>query len=346
MSWIENSAPANIALIKYMGKLDQTVNKPTNSSLSYSLQKLRTFVRIRRKSIEEFNSSADTNPLCDSWSAYHREDLLPLNLSETGRVKFLNHFNFLKKEFKLNGFFEIESANNFPADCGLASSASSYAALTLVTHEWFLKNSEGRSLVYSTKELAKLAQKGSGSSCRSFFNTWSLWHQDGVEAIQLPYSDLKHLVILCDEGKKSISSSQAHLRVITSDLFKGRPERAEHRLQNLIQALRSENWDLACRLSWTEFWDMHNLFHTSEPAFFYMNAKCLEVLTELNDFNLELQKKDLNNKKSTLPMITMDAGSNIHLLFQQNQSEVYETIKNRYLNQIALWTDEGYFAKQ
>ena len=39
------SAPANIALIKYMGKTDVLSNRPTNSSLSWTLGHLQTFVR-------------------------------------------------------------------------------------------------------------------------------------------------------------------------------------------------------------------------------------------------------------------------------------------------------------
>lgn len=44
--WIEASAPSNIALIKYMGKTDAVSNKPTNVSISYTLDELKTFVRM------------------------------------------------------------------------------------------------------------------------------------------------------------------------------------------------------------------------------------------------------------------------------------------------------------
>jgi diphosphomevalonate decarboxylase len=169
--WIEASAPSNIALIKYMGKADVKSNRPTNSSLSYSLDKLRTFVRIQK----------DEGATADHWAPYERTDLLKIQLSEKGMVKFLTHFELLKKEFKMKGFYRIESANNFPSDCGLASSASSFAALTLAAHEWMLKNAEGVPTPYRPKELSKLSQKGSGSSCRSFFSPWALWHHDGKD---------------------------------------------------------------------------------------------------------------------------------------------------------------------
>jgi len=324
--WVEASAPSNIALIKYMGKTETKINRPTNSSLSYSLEKLRSFVRLKK----------NDNLTEDKWSPYERSDLLKIQLSEKGLGKFLGHLDLLKKEFKIKGFFEIESANNFPSDCGLASSASSYAALTLAVHEWILKNAAGAIAPYRPKELSKLSQKGSGSSCRSFFSPWALWHHDGAEAMQFSYQDLKHQVILCDQQIKEVSSSEAHLRVTTSDLFKGRPERAEERLKLLVQALREKQWKTAYQISWSEFWDMHMLFHTAVPPFMYMNGLSFQVLKELNDY--------WNSKKDG-PLITMDAGSNVHLLFRPDQKSDYDEMIKRFRGQAALWTDEGYLEK-
>jgi len=325
--WYEASAPSNIALIKYMGKVDATSNRPTNSSLSWTLNNLRTFVRIKQNAALEQ----------DRWSAYVRDDLRPIELSEAGRKKFLDFFAKLKIEFKLSGFFEIESANNFPSDCGLASSASSFAALTMVAQQF-------SGLKYLPRELAKLSQKGSGSSCRSFFSQWALWHENGAEEIQLPLNELKHLVILCDESKKAVSSSQAHVRVLTSDLFKGRPERAQERLQKLIQALRLINnsredkssWKMIFEICWNEFWDMHNLFHTSIPAFMYLNADGFSVLSQI----LETWHADSDG-----PIVTMDAGSNIHLLFRNENSDLYAKYIHLFNDRFNIWSDEGYISK-
>jgi diphosphomevalonate decarboxylase len=326
MNWVEASAPSNIALIKYMGKVETKLNRPTNSSLSYSLEKLRTFVRLRQsESLTE-----------DRWAPFERSDLLKIQLSEKGRAKFLTHFEVLKKEFKLKGFFEIESANNFPADCGLASSASSFAALTLAVHDWAVKNAPGVMVPYRPKELSKLSQRGSGSSCRSFFTPWALWHQEGAEAMQFPYQGLKHQVILCDQNVKEVSSSEAHIRVTTSDLFKGRPERAEERLKHLVQALREQQWKAAYQITWNEFWDMHMLFHTANPPFMYMNDVSFRVLKELNEYW---------NTKADGPLITMDAGSNVHLLFRPDQKSHYFEMINRFRDVASLWTDEGYLER-
>ena len=328
--WVEASAPSNIALIKYMGKSDANLNKATNSSLSYSLKNLRTVVRIRRNSELGFELSSN------KWSAYTRADLRPIQLSEKGLIKFLGHFDFLKKHFGLSGYFDIQSANNFPSDCGLASSASSFAALTLATHEFYLKDATQAKKEFNRSQLAGLSQKGSGSSCRSFFEPWSLWLSSGAETINLPYPVLKHQVLLCDETVKSVSSSEAHKRVLTSDMFSGRIERAEERLKLFVSALRNENWKSAFEICWNEFWDMHVLFQTSRPAFFYMNEATLFALRQLHA---------TWQASGDGPLITMDAGSNIHLLYRPDQTAIYKKTIADFNPMMPIWTDEGYLAK-
>lgn len=320
--WIEASAPSNIALIKYMGKLDAAQNKPCNTSLSFTLDHLRTFVRIQKSD----------HLVADQWSAFRRDDLRPIELTEKGQKKFLAHFDYLKKTFDITGQFEIQSANNFPSDCGLASSASSFAALTLALHAWGVQMK--RFDLYSMAELAALSKRGSGSSCRSFFTPWATWSAERIGPVEIgTISALKHQVILCDESVKSVSSSEAHARVLTSDLFKGRPERAEHRLAELVSAFNKSNWKMAFEICWNEFWDMHLLFHTSVPAFMYMNPDSQNVLGQILKYW---------EQKQDGPIVTMDAGSNIHLLYRPDQSTCYADMIQLFRAQYAMWTDEGY----
>ena len=53
MKRIEASAPSNIALIKYMGKTSESGNWPTNASLSYTLEHLRSFVVLEPEGGEQ-----------------------------------------------------------------------------------------------------------------------------------------------------------------------------------------------------------------------------------------------------------------------------------------------------
>lgn len=286
------SAPSNIALIKYMGKTESSGNVPTNASLSYTLDHLRTFVRLTKISEN-----------ADRWAALEGIEFEAMALSEKGQNRFLEHFKMLKNRWTVQENYLVESANNFPSDCGLASSASSFAALTLAAAKAFRPTEDLQSL-------SALSRSGSGSSCRSLYSPWALWKKEYAEPVQFFYGNFLHQVIIVESGKKEISSSLAHQLVAGSSLFPGRVERAEKRLHELTEALSKGDWKKSFEITWAEFWDMHALFSTSSPPFMYMTAGSTRVLEKL------LQDwKALDDG----PLITMDAGPNVHLLWRKDQ---------------------------
>ena len=292
---IEVSAPSNIALIKYMGKLPSTdacsVNVPTNSSLSLTLEKLRTFVQL-----EEIEESTDR------WECLNASGMALISLSEVGLKKYLGHLQFLKSHFKIKNNFIVRSANNFPSDCGIASSASSFAALTRAVGEFAGETDPGI--------LSKLSRQGSGSSCRSFFSPWALWRGEGAESIDLGYLDLMHAVVFIDTQKKEVSSSEAHKRVLTSPKFEGRIQRAGLRLENLISAMKHKNWEQIYQITRDEYIDMHELFESSDPVFRYRTRASQKVTDAC---------QSIWNFKKDGPIVTMDAGANVHLLYRPDQ---------------------------
>ena len=304
MMW-EASAPSNIALIKYMGKRSFSsanttqTNVAVNSSLSWTLDHLRSFVQLELVRPEESQ--------IDTWQSHSQ---WPLEMSDVGQQKYLAHLQRVKKIFSAeNYFFKVRSGNNFPADCGIASSASSFAALTLVAAQALSQLT--KKPLPTMQTLADLSRQGSGSSCRSFFSGFVVWEEQGVR--QLPITTtLYHQVIIVSGDKKQVSSSQAHQRVQSSLLMKQREERVQVRFTSLCEQLLCNNsdWKKLYELTWSEFWDMHALFETSDPSFGYMTSKSLEILNTLREY--WLQKQDG-------PLVTMDAGPNVHLLWRQNQ---------------------------
>lgn len=295
----EASAPSNIALIKYMGKKTGG-NIAVNSSLSWTLEHLRTFVQIEPlKGAEK-----------DRWE--------PLNpgfvLSTLGTEKFLKHFHFLKDKFGAKGSYLIRSGNNFPADCGIASSASSFAALTRCAAAAF-----STTAAFSDEELADLSRQGSGSSCRSLLPGWVAWEAKGVNRVHSPLNELIHAVALVSDSKKTVTSSEAHKKVATSLLMQGRAERAEKRFTELVKELKSvtPSWRRLFELTWADFWDMHALFETSSPPFGYMAEGSLKILNEA---------ASLWTLEGEGPLVTMDAGPNVHLMWrpdQKNQADEF-----------------------
>jgi diphosphomevalonate decarboxylase len=296
------TAPSNIALIKYMGKTDHSGNRPTNASLSYTLPHLKSLVEI------ELAPGAAT----DRWEPlreYEGRPLAEISLSEKGKARFLAHLLKLKAHYGFEGSFVVRSANDFPSDCGLASSASSFAALTMAALD-ALSACTGRQPP-SVTEAADWSRQGSGSSCRSFFAPWSVWSEEGAVGVSdLGYGNLLHQVVVVDQEIKAVSSSEAHRRVTSSRLFEGRPERADQRVRELVAALKAKNWREAFEITWAEFWDMHALFETSQPSFGYMTAGSLEVL--------RLVRERCWDRSGMGPLVTMDAGPNVHLLWQND----------------------------
>ncbi|MFK8138451.1 MAG: diphosphomevalonate/mevalonate 3,5-bisphosphate decarboxylase family protein [Bdellovibrionales bacterium] len=322
MDTLESSAPSNIALIKYMGKKEG--NRPTNPSISYTLDKLRSFV-----SIEE------TTENLDHWAPLDRGFLI--NIDSKGQQRFLKFFAFLKKEFSIDGNYLVSSGNNFPSDCGLASSASSFAALTkacfelakvknkkILIEKGFLDTEAGP----NWEKLSSLSRQGSGSSCRSLFEPWSIWSEEYATDYKCAYQKLHHLAVVVESEKKLVSSSEAHKRIFTSLCNEGREARANTRLDSLKDSLENANWRKAFNICWAEFWDMHCLFETSIPSFGYMNSNTMDVLNQLRlDWD----------KQNDGPLVTMDAGPNIHLLYRTDQREIFEKHKSEFTNKYRVW---------
>lgn len=306
-----DQAPSNIALIKYMGKVEGQTNQTINPTLSYTLNHLVTEVQL--------------TPSPDGQD--HFEPLPGANIKLSGQqeARFLNFLKKIKNTFDYEGHFIVKSGNNFPHDCGLASSASSFAALTKVAVKAICEITERPQP--PQKEIAALSRLGSGSSCRSFFSPWSFWSHDAIQEIELPYKELHHMVFVVSSSVKKVSSSEAHKRVVTSSLFEGRIDRAKTRMVHLMEAFQNKDWQKAYEICWAEFWDMHVLFETSTPSFGYMVPETIKVLNWIRDY-----WKMIGDG----PLVTMDAGPNIHFLFRPNQKEMMENIYDKWSKEIQI----------
>lgn len=304
MMW-EASAPSNIALVKYMGKLHGG-NVAMNASLSWTLEHLRTFVQME---IAED----------DTWEPHPQ--FKPLNMSAMGLQKYLKHLNLMKSYFNAETFhFTVRSANNFPSDCGIASSASSFAALTLCAAKAL--SGLTQKPMPTLEVLADLSRQGSGSSCRSFFKNFVVWEDNRIYQTPSTVNEMIHQVVIVSGTAKTVSSSQAHSRVQTSSLIQGRIERAQMRFCAIADELKSEspNWKNLYENTWADFWDMHALFETSHPPFGYMQKESLEVLNIC---------RGLWDAEGDGPLITMDAGPNVHLMWRMDQkSQSQKFIRN------------------
>jgi len=299
MIW-KAKAPSNIALIKYMGK--EGANMAVNPSLSMTLQDFCTSVELEISSKNH-----------DHWAPLKGSH--PLRAEST--KKFVDFFTRIKKEKGISQNFLLRSGNNFPSDAGLASSASSFAALTMAAMQAFSELS--KKPLPSPLEMANVSRTGSGSSCRSFFSPWCRWEGEQVEKIETKLPALIDLVAVVDGGYKKVSSSEAHKRVQSSALFNGRVARASARLAKMEAAMKTGAFQTVANLSWEELWDMHSLFHTAVPPFFYFAPETISVLRAVENFW---------EAKGRGPITTIDAGPNVHLLVpEEMRAEMQSLLK-------------------
>jgi diphosphomevalonate decarboxylase len=324
-------APTNIALVKYMGKVDAHLNLATNPSLSMTLDQLSSIAEI--SPIE-----GDSEPRI-RWVKEPPSDLPALDglewktpeLKGAGLEKVEKFLARAEAElrprmeaeeldFELEGSFELRTSNSFPAGTGIASSAASFAAMTLAISAMGVKDREAFQAKLLTggrfvESLSQVARMGSGSACRSMMGPWIGWAGTQVEALPSQFEDWSLIVLLLSTEEKSVGSSEAHRRVMEADGWSNRVDRASRRFLEVRQALAMGDRSHLAQTAWQEFWDMHSLFHTSYPPFTYWRGETLEMLKVLSKW-IEEDKP---------PVVTMDAGPNIHLMVPTAEVETWKS---------------------
>ena len=108
-------APSNIALTKYWGKRDSTLNLPLASSISVALADLGSYTVVQ--------------PAADLDSDVMLVD--DQDLDPAGMVKVRRVLDEIRKLSNSQVFSGLRSVNTVPAARGLASSASAFAALAV-----------------------------------------------------------------------------------------------------------------------------------------------------------------------------------------------------------------------
>jgi diphosphomevalonate decarboxylase len=92
-----------------------------------------------------------------------------------------------------------------------------------------------------------------------------------------------------------------------------------------LHALSDSNWTELCKIAWSELWDMHSLFHTSEPPFFYFKPGTLAILEKV---------ERLWQSQGYGPLATIDAGPNVHLLLRPEDESTYAPIIQNWAHEL------------
>jgi diphosphomevalonate decarboxylase len=339
-------APSNIAIIKYMGKRDTSSNLPENGSISVTLDDLCTLAELEESPAPGVRWVSEKPGAAQGWRPVHGcGELRPESpaLSSEGAAKITRHVERaleacgdLLPSFGLKARvldrasrgFTLRTANTFPQASGIASSASAFAAVTLAAAQARAENPAEFASVFASdlnlkRALASLSRRGSGSSCRSFEGPWVEWEDERAFAPENRLPKLAHFVVVVSDQPKQVSSSQAHALIKTSPLWAGRVDRVNLRLRELREALRGNPGSAVgaaelravARISWTEAWEMHSLFHTCSEPFTYWQPGTIAVLHALSPALRE----------DSPPIATLDAGPNVHILVDESRRAEWRT---------------------
>ena len=316
------SSPSNIALVKYWGKKNNQI--PQNPSISFTLSKSLTTTSIEFKPKKNKANSIDFE--FDGIKDHEFGQKIKLFIRSIEK-----YFNFLK-----NHDINIKSENNFPHSSGIASSASSMSALAscLVDIEKINTNEKDNS--YYLKKKSFIARLGSGSASRSIEGPITLWGESksfpgssDLYAINISqdvnqiFQDYQNSILIIDPGVKKISSSIGHKLMNENPFSKIRFSEAKNNIAKLKDVLNSGHLDEFINITESEALMIHSLMLSSSPYFILMKPNTLEVIRRILEYRRETKNP---------VCFTLDAGSNVHLLYPNNiKSEVKKFIEDELL---------------
>lgn len=288
MTFATVRAHPNIAFIKYWGNADDVLKIPVNSSLSMVMDGFYTETRV------EWSESAD-------------QDTLLLNGNDNDAQalrRVVRHLDIIRARLDLKQHAQITSSNNFPMGAGIASSASSFAALTLAAVA-------AAGVTLTERELTTLARLGSGSAARSIPAGFVEWiagstHESSYAQTIADASDwhLVDVVAVVSTGHKAVGSEAGHPTARTSDLQNARVSGAVKRLEICKSALLARDFGLFAQVVEQDSNLMHAVMMTSVPPLFYWQPVTLEVMYAVGQWRRE----------GLEVCYTLDAGPNVHCI--------------------------------
>lgn len=307
-------APSNIALVKYWGKSDPQI--PKNASVSFTLSKsyTETTLKFTPKEAGKTEQVFDFEVYLDGVSKPDFKSKIQKYFeSIVLYVPFINNFSF-----------EIQTHNSFPHSSGIASSASSFAALSLCLMQMELAFNTEMDETYFYQKAAFLARLGSGSATRSVYGSLVLWgqHPDFETASDLygiPFPLTVHpifktyqdTILLVDKGQKKVSSSVGHNLMNQHPFAEQRFAQANENLTLLADIMQQGDLNAFMQLVETEALSLHAMMMTANPYFILMQPQTISIINKIWEFRTATQ----------VPVcFTLDAGANVHVLYPKSET--------------------------
>jgi len=329
--------PSNIALVKYWGKKEGGVQLPANPSISWSLGDLHattTVEMVPRKGAQSFVFTLG-GVLKPSFEPKIASFLTKIASDCPWLVDFTLH---------------IDSQNNFPHGTGIASSAAGFGALSLcLAHieQLLLGDTSLHTEVGGMnfwQRSSYLSRIGSGSACRSMFSRPAIWGETPTVAgssnlfaveidaeVHPSLSYWKDVVLIVDDGEKSVSSSAGHALLTNHPYAEARFGQAQKNLDGIVLAMRDGDVKSFIEIVESEALQLHSMMMTSIPYYVLMRPNTLAIIEQIWRFR---------EQTGLSVCFTLDAGANVHFLYD---GKIEETVMNFVNNTLLPYCKNGQY---
>lgn len=291
MNEVVATANANVALAKYWGKRNQPLNLPYTGSLSITLAGLTTTARA-------------------SFLDRLSEDHITLNGQEAvgfEAQRFWEFLSLVRGTAQIEAKAEVAISSNFPVAAGLASSASTFAALAVAA-------SHAAGLSLSNQQLSLLARRGSGSAARSVHGGYVEWlageATDGSDsfAVQVAPADywpLGVVVAITEEGRKRLGSREGMARAAKdSPFFPAWLQSHDADLEEIRQGIQDRDLRQVGQAAEHNCLKMHAVSMAARPSILYWTPATVAVIQRV----IELRQEGIG------AYFTIDAGPQVKVL--------------------------------
>lgn len=201
-----------------------------------------------------------------------------------------------------DAFARVSSVNEGPTAAGMASSASGFAALATAAADAY-------GLQLSTKDLSRLARRGSGSASRSLIDHFAIWHagtSDGTSyAEQLSAPEMAMVSVTVNAQAKKVSSREGMIATReTSPFYQAWIDITHSTLEEMIAACAAQDFTTIGEITETHAHRMHAVINATQPPIRYLAPVSWQVfdeVTAMRDDGLEAYA-------------TADAGPNVVII--------------------------------
>jgi diphosphomevalonate decarboxylase len=282
----------NVALVKYWGKRDPSLNLPATGSISLTLEGLSVEAEVGFAGSE---APASDDVTIDGEPARGPE-----------RERLVDFLDLVRAQAGSRESARVVTRSLVPRGAGLASSAAAFAALALAS-------SRAAGLELPPAALSALARRGSGSAARSIFGGFVEWHRgsraDGTDSIAEPLLaasewDVRVVVAITHTGPKAVSSREGMARAATSPLYPAWVEGAEADLREARAAIRSRDLVALGQLAEHSALKMHAVGLAARPPLLYWRGATVECIHRVWALRAD----------GTPAFVTIDAGPQVKVL--------------------------------